>query len=156
MKSEQPSGFLEAAAPTEAEPSLVEPGQADPAYPEARPDDALEQIAAGNGDGGTLTSTMILAARLRQVEQHVPDAIKVGQAMGNLAGRLAETEKMVTHLSQQRAVAEVQMERQVRAVALDMAIKALPDSVKASAEAPDVMTTTAEAFLAWLKAGAQA
>lgn len=139
----QPSGFL-----GEAEAPIAEPEAPAPQVNGAMAEDALEHIA-GMGDG----YLSVVAERLRQIEQHVPDAIKMAQGVTNIAGRLGELEKAVGYLSQQRAIAEVQMERQVRAVALDMAIKALPDAVRSD---PEAITRFADAFLGWLKAGAQA
>jgi hypothetical protein len=88
-----------------------------------------------------------------------PDEFLVAEALAQFRGEIqAQTEvvqnsaKAVVHLGQQRSMAELQMERQTRGAALDLAIKALPEKDREA----DTIVTYAEAFLAWLKGGMQA
>lgn len=115
----------------------------------APPQDALDSLLARPD---THITTRLIAQRLRDIEKHFPDAFKVGQSIVALNGRINELVPVVQHLSQQRAVAEVAMERQVRATAMDLAIKALPDDRKGDAA---MISQLADAFLGWLKSGTQ-
>lgn len=96
--------------------------------------------------------TRLIAERLREVEKHFPDAFQIGQSIVSVVGRVQEMERVVTHLSQQRAVAEMGLERHTRATALDMAIKAVPEANKGDAS---LISALADGFLTWLKAGVQ-
>jgi hypothetical protein len=84
--------------------------------------------------------------RLDAIEPQLP---QIAQVLSQHGATLDQVAQQVMWLSQQRAMAELQMERNTRATALDLAIKA-------SGEKPDVgvIVEFAEAFLGWMKAGA--
>lgn len=94
-------------------------------------------------------------ARLAALEERLPDATaiatsltQIGQAVATLQQAVVQLQQQVAWLAQQRGVAEQQLERHTRATALDLAIKAAPGADAAG------MTALADAFVAWLKAGA--
>ena len=85
-----------------------------------------------------------LEARLAELPQYA-------QALTQHAGALNQLGQQVTHLSQQRAMAELQMERNTRATALDLAIKAVGEKAAGAAPDMDQITLLAGVFLGWLK-----
>ena len=93
----------------------------------------------------------VLAGRLRQAEQNMPAVIEATQRLIQIGANVDYLGKVVQSLSQQRALGELQMERQTRSAALDLAIKA----AQRQGEPGDavVITALAEAFLGWMKAG---
>jgi len=95
----------------------------------------------------------ILAQRLAAAEQHLPDTMRVGQSLIQLDTRMRQIEPQVQHLSTQRAVAEMSLERQTRSMALDLAIKTVPEDQRAGPDAADTIVILADAFLAWMKTG---
>lgn len=84
--------------------------------------------------------------RLDAIEPQLP---QIAEALSQQRAAIEQVSQQVMWLAQQRAMAELQMERNTRATALDLAIKA-------SGEKPEVgaIVEFAEAFLGWMKAGA--
>lgn len=95
----------------------------------------------------------VLAQRLAAAEQHLPDTMRVGQSLIQLDTRLRQLEPQVQHLSTQRAVAEMSMERHTRSMALDLAIKTVPEAQRAEPDAAGIIVDLADAFLQWMKTG---
>jgi hypothetical protein len=91
--------------------------------------------------------------RLTQIENQIPEVTKIIGSVVQLGANLQQLQQIVHQMSQQRAVAELQMERNIRASALDLAIKALQGPTKESPADLDKLTTFAGAFLAYMKAG---
>lgn len=87
-------------------------------------------------------------ARLVDLEQCLPEATAIVSSLAQLGQTVQQLHQQVVFLSQQRAVAEQQLERHTRATALDLAIKAAPGA------AAGAMTELADAFVGWLKGGA--
>lgn len=90
-------------------------------------------------------------ARLVALEQKLPDATAIITSLTQLGGAFTQLQQQVVFLSQQRAVAEQQLERHTRATALDLAIKAAPAAVAAADG--ERLTNLADAFVVWLKGG---
>jgi len=95
----------------------------------------------------------VLAQRLAAAEQHLPDTMRVGQSLIQLDTRVRQLEPQVQHLSTQRAVAEMSMERHTRSMALDLAIKTVPEAQRAEPYAAGIIVDLADAFLQWMKTG---
>jgi hypothetical protein len=89
----------------------------------------------------------MLAGRIKQLE-----ALSPGNSILALDTRLRHLEPVVQQMAQQRAVAEVQMERQIRSAALDLAIKALTAMPEAD-RSPDTISAYADAFTQYMKVG---
>ena len=81
-------------------------------------------------------------------QEAVWDEARLAQAVIEINSRLQTVEVVVRQMGQQRALGEWQLERNTRAAALDLAIKA-----RGPGASGDETVDTAEAFLAWLKAG---
>ncbi len=97
----------------------------------------------------------VIGERLDRIEAQAADVVKVTQVLMQIRHDLDEVRSVVHHLSQQRAMAEVQMELQVRSIALDQAIKTVPEAARVSSEAGDIITGLADAYVSWLKVRAQ-
>lgn len=92
-----------------------------------------------------------IEARLVALEQKLPEATAIVTSMTQLGQAFQQLQQQVVYMSQQRAVAEQQLERHTRATALDLAIKAAPAAV-AQGDG-ERLTSLADAFVAWLKGG---
>src|SRR5512146_1733587 len=75
------------------------------------PPDAMQAVAENTEMPDVLR---LLAMHVGRLEHHQGDAAKLTQSVMALGANLDQVQKAVIHLSQQRAVAEVQIERQTR------------------------------------------
>jgi hypothetical protein len=93
-----------------------------------------------------------LIARVAALEARMPEATQLIASVTQLGQNQQQLHLAFAQFSQQRGVAELQLERHTRATALDLAIKAVPHK---EGEAPgvDAITRFAGAFLQWLKGG---
>jgi hypothetical protein len=89
----------------------------------------------------------MLAGRIKEIE-----STKTAHAILSLDTRIRHLEPVVQQMSQQRAVAEIQMERQVRSAALDLAVKALAALPEADKTA-ETISAYADAFTQYMKVG---
>jgi hypothetical protein len=161
------SGFMEDSEPAgdpEVPATAVSPTNGHAQEPEAASVvDPLQQII---GSEAFPEALRIIADRLLKAEvafnqmlQRHPDEFSTGEALAQFRGELHQHSQtvqrigqVVHQLSQQRAMQELFAERNARGTALDLAIKALPES----ARTPEAIVAHAEAFLGWLKSGTQA
>lgn len=125
-------------------------GEAVAAAPPVAEGDPLDIMVA---DERMPSAMRVLAGRLRQAEQNMPAVLEATQRLIQLGANVDWLGKAVTQLSQQRALGELQMERQTRSAALDLAIKAARPEGTTAALDGGMITTLADAFLAWMKAG---
>jgi hypothetical protein len=100
----------------------------------------------------TADRVLKIEAAFRQLQEAWPSEFSVGEALTQFRAELQQMSQVVTQLSQERAVQEFLAERNARATALDLAIKALPEADRT----PDAIVAHAEAYLGWLKSGTQA
>lgn len=86
--------------------------------------------------------------RVDSLEARLPEMTQIINVIRQQSEAIGKLQQQVVYLAQQRNLVEEQMERHTRATALDLAIKALPESGGAGLR----LTTLADAFVSWLKA----
>jgi hypothetical protein len=149
-----PGGFGEHRI-TGRQPPPIPPIEDEPVFSggSQQPVDDLDEIVGSNSYPLVLR---VLAQRIQAAEQllgqNMPQAMQIGQSLIQLDTRLRNLEPQVQYLSQQRAVAEMSLERHTRSQALDLAIKSMTDEQKTGRDAADLITLLADAFLRWMKA----
>lgn len=123
-----------------------------PAETPARPHTTVDplQVIAANEDNPD--AVRILAMRLGRAERQIPQVMQLTQNVTNLLANQEQLQKVVGTLSSHQAMAELQMERHVRGMALDLALKAAKGKDDSVVDA-DLVTGLAEGFLVWLKGG---
>src|SRR5579864_1043424 len=144
---QQQSGILGDAVPATAAETTGFEEPAAVTEPQAKTDPLVE-IAETEHRVGLGKAVMVVAQRLLQVEDYLrrlnSDVIMpFQQAATNFDARVKRVEDIVQHMSQQRALAEIQMERQTRSMAIDLAIKSIAEDKRT----PDAITTYADAYL---------
>lgn len=126
----------------------------------ASPNNSMDKLQAIAADEAFPEAFRITANRVLAIEsflrQQRPDEFQTGEALAQFRTELNQIGHIIGQLSQQRAVQEFIAERNARATALDLAIKALPEADRMGESGPVTITTYAEAFLGWLKGGTQA
>lgn len=133
----------------------------------ASPNNSMDKLQTIATDEAFPEALRIAANRVLAIEaflrQQRPDEFQVGEALAQFRAELSQvtnvvqqTGQVVAQMSQQRAIQEFMAERNARATALDLAIKALPEAERMGEAGPLTITTYAEAFLGWLKGGMQA
>ena len=163
---EEPSGFEGEDTMVGAAADSVAGANGHDATAASTPTDPLRAIATNEAfpDALRITAERLLLAEatFNRFSQHAAqhsDEFAVGEALAQFRSELEQhraelvrLNQVISRLSQQQAVQEFLAERNARAAALDLAIKALPEASRTS----EAIVAHAEAFLGWLKSGTQA